>query len=162
MEYHFASSRELFYAAKDAALDAERCRRQLDALEQRAQRIGSPSFEARVTGGDHDLIGRNVASLVDRERELEARVEQDYDLIDAACAVLYGRDGVSDGLASLMPPWIADAIYYRYLGLRKWDDVAELLMVSPGHIQKRIRVAFELMDSLGMARTVAGCGAAEG
>lgn len=160
--FNFASSRELFEAASDAVRDAERCRRQLEAMEQRALAVGSPSFDARVSGGDHDRIGRTVASLVDRERELHARVERDYGLIDAACSVLYGRDGMSDGLAVLMPPWVADAVYHRYLALRTWDYVAALMGSSVRHVQTSVRAAFDVMDANGMAATVEGRGHAEG
>lgn len=162
MTYRFASSRELFEAAREAAIDAERCRNQLASIERRALRIGSPSLEARVRGGDHDRIGRDVAALVDRETELQAQIDADYDLIDAACTVLYGRDGVSDGLASIGPPWWADALYHHYLALRPWVEVGELLGISKSYVGKQASAAFDLMDANGMAATIEGRGDAEG
>lgn len=159
--FNFESSRELFEAASDAVRDAERCRRQLEAMEQRALSVSSPSFDARVSGGDHDRLGRDVAALVDREAELHARIEQDYDLIDAACAVLYGRDN-EDGVASLLEPWVADAMWHHYLGLRTWEFIAELLCISSRHIRRCVCVAFELMDANGMVGIIDGHGMAEG
>ena len=162
MAYHFASARDLFEAARDAAEDAESCRRQLAAIERKALRVASPSFEPRVSGGDPDRIGTDVAALVDREAELHGRIEADYDLIDAACMVLYGRDGMSDGLASIAPPWWADAIYHHYLALRPWVEVGELLGISKSYVSKQAYAAFDLMDANGMAATIEGRGDAEG
>lgn len=158
----YESARELFDAAREAALDAERCRRQLEDIERRALSVGSPSFGPLVSGSDHDRLTREVAAMVDRERELEGRIEDDYRLIDAACAVLYGRDGMSDGLASIAPPWWADAIYQHYLALHTWSVVAVMMCYSAPHVRKAVQAAFELMDSMGMVATVDGRGSAEG
>lgn len=159
----FTSSRELFEAARQAAIDADRCRRQLEAMEHRALSVGRPSLEAHVSGGgDPDRIGRDVAALVDREAELCNRIESDYALIDSACAVLYGSDGTSAGLATLAPPSWSDAIYHRYLGLRTWAEVAAMMGVSVSYAQKMVRAAFDIADANGLAATVAGTGLAEG
>lgn len=162
MAYHFNSSRELFESAREAARDAERCRLQLDELEQRALSVGSPSFDAHVSGGDADRLGRDVAALVDREAKLHARIESDYDLIDAATFVLYGRDGISNGLASIAPPWWADALWHRYLALADWEDIGRMLMYDRRSVQRAVRCAFDLMDSVGLLATIEGHGTAEG
>lgn len=158
----YRSSRDLFEAAREAAIDAEKCRRMLEAMERKALRVASPSFEARVRGGNHDRISRDVAALVDRETDLQARIDADYDLIGAACTVLYGRDGMSDGLASIAPAWWADAIYHHFLALRPWVEVGELLGISKSYVSKQASAAFDLMDANGMAATVEGRGDAEG
>lgn len=155
-------AREFFESVREASLDAERCRRQLEAMEQRALAIGSPSFDARVSGGDHDRLARDVASLVDREGKLQSRIDGDYDLIDLACAVLYGDDGISDGLAAIAPPWWADAIYHRYVAARTVPETARLVGYSTRHVQGCVRAAFEIMDANGMVSTIAGQGIAEG
>lgn len=160
-QFSFANSRELFEAARDAVRDAEACRRQLEALEDSALSVGSPSFEARVRGGDLDRISKSVANLVDREGELDARMEQDYALIDAATCVLYGRDQMSDGLASLMPAWVADAIWQHFLALHTWDYVSELMGYCKSQVIRTVRAAFDVMDAHGMAATVEGRGIAE-
>lgn len=159
---NFESSRELFEAAREAAIDAERCRRELAEAERHALAMCGPSLEPRVMGGNGDRVGNAVAALVDREAELHARVERDYALIDAACEVLYGRDGMSDGLAALMPLWTADAIYHRYLALRTWDETEWLVGRCRSRIRSQVAVAFDLMDANGMAATVEGRGHAEG
>lgn len=161
MAYHFASARDLFEAARDAAKDAETCKRQLDAIERKALRVASLSFEVRVSGGDPDRIGTDVAALVDREAELHGRIEADYDLIDAACMVLYGRDGMSDGLSAIAPAWWADAVYQRYLAARPWPEVGYLMGYNVSHVRRCVNAAFELMDANGMVGTIDGHGSAE-
>lgn len=157
----FGSARELFEAARDASLDAAKVTAELDALDEQAARIGSPSLDPRGRGTrGGDAIGRRVAHIIDRQESLERRLGEDYDLIDAACAVLYGSDGISDGLATLAPPWWADAIYHHYVGLRTWDGTAALVLYSKRYVQECVRTAFEIMDANGMAATVAGIGSA--
>lgn len=159
--YRFESARDLFEAAREAAIDAEKCRRMLEAMERKALRVASPSFEARVSGGDHDRISRDVAALVDRETDLQARIDADYDLIDAACTVLYGRDGMSDGLSAIGPAWWADAVYQRYLAARPWPEVGYLMGYNVSHVRRCVNAAFELMDANGMVGTIDGHGSAE-
>ena len=158
----YAHARDLFEAARDAAKDAERCGAELLAIDS-APAIGSPSFEARVRGSrDPDRMGRRAAAAIDRKGQLERRIDSDYDLVDAATFVLYGRDGMSDGLASIAPPWWADAIYHHYLSLRTWEDTADLVGYCSRYVQRGVAAAFDLMDANGMAATVGGVGAAEG
>lgn len=159
----FDSARSFFEATRDAVHDADLCRRELQALEEGALRMPSPSFEVQVRGGRRaDRIPTRVARLVDREAALHQRIEEDYALIDSACAVLYGSDGTSAGLATLAPPSWSDAIYHRYLGLRTWAEVAAVMGVSVSYARKLVRAAFDIADANGLAATVAGTGLAEG
>lgn len=158
----YRNSRELFEAARDAVLDVARCTRQLEELEERSLTLSKPSFEPHVSGSQGDRMGERVSAYVDRESELTRRIEEDYRLIDAANAVLYGRDGISDGLASIVPAWWADAIYHHFLALRSWEQVAWLMGCGARNVQRAARCAFEVMDENGMAATVEGRGIAEG
>lgn len=155
-------SKELFESAREASRDALRIRDELEHLEARTVAMGSPSLEAHGRGCRADHVAGRVAALVDNSAALERRLEDDYRLIDAACEILYGRDGVSDGLAVLAPAWWADAIYYHFLALRKWEDVAAMLSYSERHVFECVRAAFDLMDAHGMCATVGGRGMAEG
>lgn len=158
----FQTSRELFEAAREASRDALRISDELDTLEDRATRTGSPSLEVRGRSGvPHDRMAGRVANLIDRTEALEKRLNEDYRLIDSACSILYGADGVSDGLASIAPPWWADAIYHHFLALRTWEQTAALVCYSPRRVYECVRTAFELMDAYGMAATVGGGGMAE-
>ena len=157
---HYASARDFFNAVREAAIDAERCRRELDEMEQRTLSVGSPTFEARVSGGEHDRLALNVAAYVDREALLQSRIDDDYDLIDLACVLLYGEDGISDGLATLCPPWWADAVYQRYVACHTWDEVGELVMYAKRHAERGTLAAFDFMDANGMLATIEGRGTA--
>lgn len=158
----YATSRELFEAASEAARDAARCTRQLEDLEEKSLTLSKPSFEPHVNGTQGDWMGERVSAYVDRESELNRRIEEDYRLIDAANAILYGRDGIGDGLASIAPPVWADVVYHRYLALRSWEEVAWLVGYSSSYARKFACSAFEVMDANGMAATIDGRGIAEG
>ena len=153
-------AREFFETAQEASRDAERCRRQLADMELAALSLPGGTGAARVSGGDHDRMAVRVGALVDREAALHSRIEQDYRLIDLACAILYGADGVSDGLASMAPPWWSDAIYHHYLQGRTWAVTGELLGYSEAHVRRAAAAGFDLMDANGMTATVAGSGGA--
>lgn len=157
----FESARDLFEAAREAARDAARVSRELAEMEGRAEALGSGGFGPRVRStGEPDRMAGRVAAMVDREAMLEARQEEDYRLIDAACAVLYG-DGGRGGLYALVG-WPADAIYHHYLGLRTWAETADLLGYSERHVLEQVAWAFEMADSNGDIRTRRGQGMAEG
>lgn len=161
METHrYASAREFFQAASAAARDAERASRQLDELDHDAVSLGSGGFEPRVRStGDPDRMGARVARLMDRRGMLDARIADDYALIDAACEVLYGEDNRS-GLWALVG-WPADAIYHHYLALRTWEETAGLLGYSVRHVQTCVSTALDIADANGMMWTKLGIGFAE-
>ena len=157
----FASARELFEAAREAARDAERIRRQLDGMERRALALGGGGFEPRVRSTqDPDRIGRSVAAKVDHEEVLTQRQDEDYRLIDAACEGLYGPDNRS-GLYALVG-WPADAIYHHYLALRTWEDTADMMGYSVRYVQRSVAWALDMADAAGDAATRLGLGLAEG
>ena len=156
----YASARDFFDAAREAARDAERIARQLDGMERRALALGGGGFEPRVRSTpDPDRIGRGVSAKVDNEAVLLQRQESDYALIDAACAVLYGPDNRS-GLYALVG-WPADAIWHHYLGLRTWEDTADLMGYSTRHVQTCVAAALDVADANGQMWTELGEGMAE-
>lgn len=155
-----ASAREFFEAAREAARDAERIRRQLDGMERRSTALGGGGFEPRVRSTpDPDRIGRDVSAKLDQEARLREREDEDYRAIDAACAVLYGPDNRS-GLYALVG-WPADAIYHHYLALRTWDETARMMGYSVRHVCRAVDVAFDLADANGQMWTELGVGLAE-
>lgn len=161
MPYQFTSARELFESAREASRDAERIRRQLVAMEERAEGLGGGGFEPRVRStGEPDRMGSRVAAMVDVERKMRERQEQDYAIIDLASAVLYGRDNDA-GLWSLVG-WRADAIFHHYLGGMTWAQVGDMLGYSEQHVWRECRAAMEVCDGWGLAATVSGMGGAEG
>lgn len=155
-----ASAREYFEAAREAARDAERIRRQLAGMERKALALGGGGFEPRVRSTpDPDRIGRSVAAMVDHEEILTRRQDHDYRIIDAACAVLYGPDD-RGGLYALVG-WPADAIYHHYLALRTWEETADLMGYSVRHTQRAVAWALDLADANGETWTRLGQGLAE-
>ena len=156
----FASAREFFEAAREAARDADRIARQLDSMERRALALGGGGFEGRVRSTpDPDRTGRAVAAKVDNESVLRERQQADRALIDAACELLYGADRRS-GLYALVG-WPADAIFHHYLALRTWDEVAEMMGYSVRHVQTCVASSLDYADSNGQMWTALGKGMAE-
>lgn len=159
--YSFSSARELFESAREASKDAERIRRQLLAMEARATSLGGGSFEPRVASTPNpQRMADAVGAMVDREAALERRQADDYDLIDFACEVLYGReqDG-SGGLWSLVG-WRADALWWHYLGGRTWAEVGRMMGYTPEHACRQAMAALDTCDAWGLAATIAGTGSA--
>ena len=154
------SAREYFERAREAALDAERIRRQLAAMDEGSQGLAAGDFSPRVrrTPDPGRLAARAVANIEQSER-LERRQGEDYLIIDAACDLLYGPDN-KGGLYALVG-WPADAIYHHYLGLRPWSEVGEMMSYHPRYVQDRVAMAFELADSNGLFWTRLGQGMAE-
>lgn len=161
--YHllmYDSARDFFEDARAAARDAERIATQLEGMELRSLSIGGGGFDPRVRSTpDPDRIGRGVVAMLDQSERLRARQDEDYRIIDHACAVLYGRDNRS-GLYALVG-WPADAIYHHYLALRTWEQTAELLGYSVRHVRRSVCVAFDLADANGEMWTTLGVGMAE-
>ena len=96
----FTSSRELFEAARQAAIDADRCRRQLEAMEHRALSVGRPSLEAHVSGGgDPDRIGRDVAAMMGVSVSYAQKmVRAAFDIADAnGLAATVAGTGLAEG-----------------------------------------------------------------
>ena len=149
----FACARDLFDAASSASKDAERCRRQILALESRARSLGGGGTGQRVasTPDAHRMEAR-IAAYVDQERNLDARMEDDYRLIDLATRVLYGCEGV-EGVDSVSPTW-ADVLWWRYLDNASWRAVAKNVDYSPTQCQTFAKNAFEWIDGASLVKSV--------
>ena len=155
----YATAREFFEAARSAAREADRIGRELAEMEASADATGGGGFEPRVRSTpEPDRMASRVASKVDREGMLERRQDECYEVIDAACAVLYGHDNRS-GLYALVG-WPADAIYHHYLALRTWEDAARLVGYSAAHVRRMVAVALDLADANGQMWTELGVGMA--
>ena len=154
-----ATAREFFESAREAARDAERIRRQLDAMEARSLSLGGGGYEGRVRSTpDPDRIGASVSAMLDQTDRLREREAEDYAIIDAACRVLYGADNRS-GLYALVG-WPADAIYHHYLALRTWEVTAAMLGYSVQHVRRQVLYALDLADANGQMWTELGRGMA--
>lgn len=124
------TAREFFESAREASRDAERIRNQLRQMEARMHSLGGSQLDGSVSSTpEHDKMARRVASYVDRERALERRQEEDYDLIDRACVVLYGNGDVQ-GLDVAQSAIWADVLWWRYLDDATWGAVARAVGYS--------------------------------
>lgn len=160
----YQTMRELMESARDAALDYAACERQLIVLRLRAESLGGGTLAGGTAGTTRDSLERKVVALADRQRDIEGRMARDEQVMDAACDVLYGarrEDGVVDGLASLVPSFWCDAIWWHYIQVETWESVSRILGYSPAHIKKCAANALEVADSYGLAATIAGRGIAE-
>lgn len=141
---------EFFERVRAASIDAARCKRILESLEEIATRLGGAGFEVRVHGSGRDRLERSLAKYIDTERRLQARIAEDYQLIDLGNAIVYGSPQV-DGIADIVRPkcqWWADAVYWHYLGLLDWATIN----VRVGHANsgRAARSALELCDRLNL------------
>lgn len=153
--WHFASARDLFESAREASRDAERIRRQLESMEVRAFSVGGGGGAAVRSTPDPQRSSRRADALVDREESLRLRQEGDYRLIGLACDVLYGRDDET-GLASLVPAWWCDALWWHYLACVSWGRTAEVVGYSPQRCKQVRDAALDVVDSWGILATMQG------
>lgn len=162
--YSFSSARELFESAREASKDAERIRRQLLAMEARATSLGAGALGPRVASTPNpQRMADAVGAMVDREAALERRQAEDYDLIDFACTVLYGReqDGAG-GIASLVPEtWWADVLWWRYLDGSTWEEVGSAVGYSWRRCFDVAQTALDIADGAGIDGCLSGSGSAE-
>lgn len=155
----YRNARELFEAARDAVRDRESVARQLAVMDSRRHGGSSPIFGGGK-GSPRDVNGTaaNIA-YIDAETRMKVRVEEDERLVGVANAVLYGRDGLG-GLAHLLGPQAADAVFWRYLGSETWGACEAACGMSRKTISSLIDASFDVLDAVGVERAVDGVGIA--
>lgn len=125
----YASAEDFFEAVRQASREAERTRLTLLQMEAR-EGVRAQGYEPRVmVGGERDKMAATDARI-DYEARMAERIEQDYRLLDMACAVLYGRESGKGGVDALMGSAVADCISFRYVDARPWSEVAALMGYS--------------------------------
>lgn len=149
------TAREYFERVRDASIELDRACRTLERMRSqvgvKTQRYDSPGVRG---GGDADPMAR-VDGIIDYERVMERRMEDDRALLHEAATVLYGEDGrggVSKGMGSAY----ADAVYHRACDARTWDSCARIMFMSRGKVQQLFDAALDYVDSAGMDGAVAG------
>ena len=152
------TARDFFEQVREAAKDAERTRRQLEAMESR-EGVKAQRYGASVQGGTSDPMAPTDARM-DREAVWHRRIERDYALIDEACAIIYGTDNAG-GIASLLGTATADAMFWRYCAAVTWDEVATNVNYSRPWCYQAVGVALEMVDALGVEMVKEGRGSAE-
>ena len=153
------SARDLFEAAREASRDAEYIRRRLLRMEG-AEGVRGASLAPSVSGtrSDVNCTGR-VDARIDYEARVSGRLEEDYALIDLACAVLYGDDN-GGGVAALLGTRVADLLWHHYLDDESWDEAAEAVGYARMTAFREKDKALDLVDMYGVDLVRQGVGAA--
>lgn len=154
-----ACARELFEAAAEASRDAEYIRRRVERMES-GEGARAASLARSSSGSRADVNGTaRVNARIDYEASTERRLEEDYALVDLACAVLYGADGRS-GVSVLLGPQAADLLWHHYLGGLSWEAAARAVGVPVRSCYRRAQAALDLVDFLTPESAMAGRGGA--
>ena len=153
-------AQDFFESVRAAARDAERTRHTLMRMRGREMPRGMDTTPGHF-GGTPDVMRPSDATM-DYESMVRRRVQSDWELIDEACRVIYGteQDGTA-GINALLGPATADALWWYYCAAVKWHEVADKLDMSVSHCQRLCRVAFEMVDSLGMGAVKVADGGAD-
>ena len=156
----FTSAEDFFETVREASREAERTRLTLLQMEAR-EGVRAQTYAERVSvGGERDHMAQ-TDSRIDYEARMAERIEQDYRLLDMACAVLYGRESGKGGVDALMGSAVADCISFRYVDARPWKEVAALMGYSRWSrrsLRDMCQRGFDRIDSLGWERTIEGVG----
>ena len=156
----YSNARDFFESVREASREAERTRLTLLQMEAR-EGVRAQGYEPRVSvGGERDHMA-HTDSRIDYESRMAERIEQDYVLLDMACAVLYGRETGKGGVDALMGSAVADCISFRYVDARPWGEVAALMGYSRWSrrsLRDLCQRGFDRIDSLGWERAIEGVG----
>ena len=156
----YSNAREFFETVREASREAERTRLTLMQMEA-CEDVRAQTYAERVSmGGERDHMA-HTDSRIDYEARMSERIEQDYALLDMACAVLYGRESGKGGVDALMGSAVADCISFRYVDARPWSEVAVLLGYSRWSrrsLRDMCQRGFDRIDSLGWERAIEGVG----
>ena len=148
-------ARDFFDAVRDAAVDAEMCRRQLMALEARVRSLGGMATSPPVSSThDPDRMAGRVAAYVDREEQLRSRMDADYALVDRACVVLYGPDQRTGGLADDRSATWASVLWWRYCAAETWLAVGDAVGYTERQCRNVCAEALRWIDRTGYAADV--------
>ena len=156
----YASAEDFFEAVRHASREAERTRLTLLQMEAR-EGVRAQGYEPRVSIGVNADKMAATDSRIDYEGRMQERIEDDYRLLDMACAVLYGSESGKGGVDALMGSAVADCISFRYVDARPWKEVAVLLGYSRwsvNSLRDMCQQGFDAIDSVGWERAIEGVG----
>lgn len=141
-------AREYFEGIRDEAVKIRQASDMLDRLKAKE----GPKAQSLAPSSGHgsgDPMDA-VASRIDFEERLRARIAASKESVKRACDVLYGPNN-DGGLAKLKGTRYADAICMGYVQAMSWDDVAEIMQCQPRWCQKLCDVGFVYIDNVGWA-----------
>ncbi len=141
-------AKEYFESIRDEVANIERTREMLERLRAR-EGAKTQSYDASSGGGCSDPMDA-INARIDLEGRLERRIDNSADVIDEACAILYGKDN-HGGLAKLKGNRYADAVCMGYCQAMPWTDVADVMCCSPKWCRELCNAAFRYIDAAGAA-----------
>lgn len=154
------SARELFDLARDCARDAEAVRRHLAQMEAREGVRGMDYSKPNITSTATSTGFPATEARLDYEAAKSQQVELDEGVMDSACAVLWGED-MRGGAAALTSETHAQVVWWHWLALAPWPEVAQRVGYSDRQCQRMAQELFDVVDGIGISRTLAGMGVAE-
>lgn len=157
----FRSAADLFDAARDAAIDAERRSRVIRRMESR-EGVRAQSYESHGRSGHRADAMAATDARIDYERRTRLARQSDYDLIDLACSVLYGSDQTgAGGVSAMMGPAWADCMWWRFCAAAPWAEVAAGCGMSEAWCRKVcVPAVLDMVDAYGCERIADGLGMA--
>lgn len=157
----FTTARDLFDAAREAIRDNARISRALAAMESREGLRGHALTATAHAHGTPDPM-RPTDARIDAEVAYQRRAIDNWELIDLANALCYGRwyDG-NGGIDALTDNRHADALYWWYLSGEPRKVAARVLGLSTHRIRQLNTESFNMLDAYGIVRALAGVGIAE-
>ena len=154
----YADTQSFFEAVRRAALEMERAERQV-ARMRAAEGVHGQGYGMGGRSGDVDSTAATDARI-DYECIMEARIDEDRELVKRARRVCYGEDG-SGGVRSLLNSVASDALWLRYGMGKPWEETARTLGVDRKTARRWCDTAFDVIDAVGMSSAIAGSGVAE-
>ena len=153
------SARNLFDAARAAAMECERTRRMLMTMELRETSGGSS--DVKVSRGHVSDPMRKVDARLDKETLWEQRIEENESLMDYATCVLYGRnqDG-KGGIAVVLGTACADALWWHYLACETWERAGEIVGYTERRCHQMRDMTMDYIDAHGFDAVMDGRGSA--
>ncbi|WP_307739013.1 hypothetical protein, partial [uncultured Parolsenella sp.] len=154
------TARDLFEAVREASRDAEYIKRRLERMES-GEGVRAASLARSSSGSRADVNGTaRVDARIDYEARVTRRQEENYALLDLACAILYGDDA-RGGLAALLSTRAADLLWHHYLCDESWESSAAAVGCNVRTAYREADKALDLLDMYGIDLVRSGRGAAE-
>lgn len=157
----YTSARDFFHAVREASREAERTRLTLMRMEA-AEGVRAQGYEATGRSGHRSDDKARTDARIDYEARMDERIREDYELLDLACAVLYGVEPGKGGLEALMGSAVADTISFRYVDARPWSEVSALTGYSKSQCLRLCAQGMDACDFFGWTNVIGGIGEAEG
>lgn len=142
-------AKDYFEGIRAEVVSTDRAREMLERMKAR-EGAKAQSYQAGGGAGDACDPMESISRRIDFEGRLRKRIADAEEMLDEACAVLYGEDG-RGGLAKLKGTQYADAICMAYCQAEPWAEIADVMQCSQQWCRKLCDVGFVYIDRVGWA-----------